>query len=101
MNVLPSILFPDAGDAAEVQRQAPSYFADLNLDQIVGALAVRRSFYDLAPYFHTVLHSAEATTYRHDVFRDPESPTLLSYVVAFGDRMRHMRERLAQAMPDP
>ncbi|MET8405381.1 hypothetical protein [Streptomyces sp900116325] len=94
---MPSILFFDPRDAAAAQREAPSYFVDLNLDQVVAALTTGRSDYDLAPFFHTPMHSVEAITYRHEVFRDLEDPTLSAHIAAFGERMRHMRDQLAQA----
>ncbi|HUJ15667.1 MAG TPA: DNA mismatch repair protein MutS [Thermoanaerobaculia bacterium] len=86
-----SILFPaPVGDIPE----APPFFPDLNLDQIVSAIAIRSPEYDLAPFFHVRLSTEEEIRYRHDVFRDLEREPVLHAVENFAERMRAMRKHL-------
>lgn len=70
-------------------------FHDTNLDQVFEAVLAGRESYDLQEFFHTPLGDRSAITYRHDVFRDLDGRPLRAHVVAFGDRMRSMREYLA------
>jgi DNA mismatch repair protein MutS len=90
-----SILFDPpvrTGEQAE-----PSFFSDLNLDQLFSVLAARRDGYDLAPFFRVPLHDPAAVAYRHEVFRDLQSQPVSAAVDEFARRMRTVREYLAQA----
>jgi DNA mismatch repair protein MutS len=95
---LVSILFarPDERVAAQ-QVDAPSFFVDLNLDQIVDAVTAGWADYNLKPFFHVPLNRIDAIRYRHEVFQDLESPKLFEHVRSFAQRMREVREHLAQA----
>ncbi len=74
----------------------PGYFGDLNLDQVLEALAAGRDHYSLEPFFYLVLHDAEAVGYRHEVFRDLEREEVREPVERFAQAMTRMREHLAQ-----
>ena len=93
-----SILFrgPDEPTAWET-RQAPVFFHDLNLDQIVQTVTAGWQDYDLAPFFHTPLHNLNAIAYRQEIMRDLEDETVMRIVKSFSQRMRAMREHLSQA----
>src|SRR5487761_1127795 len=89
-----SILFDPpmrAGAPAE-----PTFFSDLNLDQVFKAVAADRDEYDLTPFFRIPLHDAAAVAYRHEVFRDLEGRAVAAAVAESGKRMRTVREYLAQ-----
>ena len=93
-----SILSREPGDPAEREaREAPGYFRDLNLDQIVAALTAGREDYDLAPIFQTPLHDLDAVAYRQEVMRDLEDDGAMQTVQSFSLRMRAIREQLARA----
>ncbi|HML37172.1 MAG TPA: DNA mismatch repair protein MutS [Bacillota bacterium] len=87
-----SILFSNAG--TRISGEEPDYFHDLNLDQVVGAIVEGKQEYDLKPFYHTPLRSAEEVTYRQEVMKDAEKPELLSALKAFAGNMRSMRELL-------
>lgn len=92
-----SILFDRPESGADEVREAPDFFVDLNLDQIFVSVAAGREEYNLGPFFHIPLEDADAITYRHDVLRDLEGDVLLAHVRSFAQRMRTMREQIAQA----
>ena len=89
-----SILFgrPEAvGDPPE-----PSFFSDLNLDQVFAQVAADREQYQLGPFFRVPLHDSAAVEYRHEVLRDLEDQGTVVAVVAFAKRMRGVRDDLAR-----
>lgn len=93
-----SILFDRAENSVEVtEREEPSFFADLNLDQVLGSMTAGYKEYDLGPFFYAPLRDVAAVQYRHEVLRDLEERAVFEPVRAFGQTMRRMREHLAQA----
>jgi len=93
-----SILFGDAGAPAEIDRQeAPDFFTDLNLDQIVDSMTTGLDEYNLKPYFYTPLTDVHTVNYRYDVLRDLEDSALLRQIGSFAREMRAMRNHLTQA----
>lgn len=93
-----SLLFPDSEDAVEkAPREAPGFFVDMNLDQIIDAITAGRQEYDLKPFFYSSLKDVAAIEHRHEIFRDLEQSTLFESLKAFGHTMRTMRDQLVQA----
>jgi DNA mismatch repair protein MutS len=93
-----SILFGDAGAPAEIDRQqAPEFFTDLNLDQIVDSMTAGRDEYNLKPFFYTPLTDVHTVNYRYEVLRDLEDSALLGQIRSFAEEMRTMRNHLTQA----
>jgi DNA mismatch repair protein MutS len=90
-----SILFADPSEPDE--RDDPSMFSDLNLDQVFAAVAAGRDEYDLMPFFRAPLHDARAVEYRHQIQRDLENKAVSEAVAEFADRLREMRKHLVQA----
>jgi len=66
-----SILSAD-GHALD-ESEAPAFFRDLNLDQLVAAVVHGRDEYALAPLFYHPLDTIDDVGYRHEVFRDLDS----------------------------
>jgi len=93
-----SVLFerPEDGITTETV-EAPVFFVDLNLDQIVDAITAGRDEYNLKPFFYISLNGIDAIRYRHEVMRDLENNVLFEYIKSFAQRMRAMREHLTQA----
>ncbi len=93
-----SILYPRTQDrpSSEVPN-APQYFRDLNLDQIIAAMTAGRAEYELAPFFYAPLTNRDTIRYRQDVMRDLENPLLLEAILSFAHTMRTMREYLMQS----
>lgn len=95
-----SILFDGLGeqqgpaviDASPPPR--PAWFDDLRLTEIVANATAGREELDLAPLFHLPLTSRAAVLYRHEVFRDLESPPILAAIRRFGGTMAAMRGAL-------
>jgi DNA mismatch repair protein MutS len=78
------------------QVPAPDFFANLNLDQVVGAITARRDEYNLQPFFHTPPPDLETVHYRHEVIQDLEQDAVIDFVKAFSAKMRSMREQIAR-----
>jgi hypothetical protein len=94
--VFRSILFEDAKDRPQDPTSAPDFFPDLNCDQIVDAITAGKDEYNLKPFFFSGLPSIEAIEYRHSVMRDLDDSPLLDRVKSFTQKMRDVRQYMAQ-----
>ncbi len=93
-----SILFLNADHTnASSQAREPSFFGDLNHDQIVSAVTAPKQEYDLKSFFYILLNDTDAVNFRHEVVRDLEVPDVMRIVKAFAYRMRTVREHLVQS----
>jgi len=93
-----SVLFTSIEDGTvAATAEMPSFFTDLNLDQIVNVITAAKEEYNLKPYFYAPLRNVDSITYRHEVMRDLEKKTLLERVKSFARGMREMREHLVRA----
>lgn len=92
-----SILFLTAEDRVRKEAPQPHSFGDLNLDYIVRAVTDGKAEYNLKVFFYTPLKNIGAIKYRHEVFLDLQNETLFKQVKLFAQRMRSMREHIAQA----
>lgn len=92
-----SILFGKTEDSTHKEtREAPGFFVDLNLDQVIDAITAGKQDYRLPPFFYTPLHDLDAISYRHEVMRDLENSTLFEQIRSFAQKMSSMRASLAQ-----
>lgn len=98
MTCFRSILFDESGISTAIDgREAPEFFTDLNLDQIIASITAGREEYNLRPFFHTPLRRVETIYYRHAILRDLENQELFGHIKSFAQKMRSMRGHLAQA----
>jgi DNA mismatch repair ATPase MutS len=88
-----SILF-DKDTIQKETAEQPEFFADLNLDQAIDAIAERKKEYDLKPFFYNHLRDAETIYYRHEVFQDVEKAELMASINAFAEKMVVVRRYL-------
>jgi DNA mismatch repair protein MutS len=88
---------PQAAAAVKKQDEDRSFAADLNIDQIVGAIAGNREERDLITgVLFAHLRDADAVRYRQEVFRDLDDPALFDEVQNFARLMSEVRAHLAQ-----
>lgn len=92
-----SILFPDPTWMLAAATAAADVLRDLNLDQVIDAIADLRKTYDLSDFFRSPLRDERPVSYRQEVMRDVEQPEIRSALDAFAGRMQLMRNHLAQA----
>jgi DNA mismatch repair protein MutS len=91
-----SILFEKAEDGIDKETpEAPAFFVDLNLDQVIDAITARKEEYHLKPFFYTSLKNAGAIRYRQEIMRDLENEILFEHIKSFEEKMREMRRNLA------
>ncbi|MBE3560721.1 MAG: DNA mismatch repair protein MutS [Ktedonobacteraceae bacterium] len=93
-----SILFTKAEDRLKAETlEAPVFFADLHIDQIVETLTAGKQEYHLQPFFYTSLNDTDAILYRQEIMRELENSVLFEHIILFSQKMRKMREYLTQA----
>ncbi|HVV88881.1 MAG TPA: hypothetical protein VHB53_00170 [Solirubrobacterales bacterium] len=93
-----SILFRSGATPPELEKaRAPECVHDLNLDQVIAAIADSRPDYRLTPFFWALLDDVEAVDYRHEVLRDLEDADLRRKVDKFGAGMQRMRGALKRS----
>ena len=63
----------------------------------VDAITTGRQEYNLKPFFYTSLKDIDAIKYRYEIMRDLENKNLFEHIQSFAQKMRTMREYLAQA----
>jgi DNA mismatch repair protein MutS len=92
-----SILYPASARGMELAEDAPEFFTDLNLHQIVDSITAGREEYNLKPFFYTPVHDLDTVNYRYEVLRDLDNQDLLANIRSFAREMQVMRALLAQA----
>jgi len=91
----PSLLSQQPGQYPGEQDR--SFASDLNLDQIVAAIAGDREERDLiTKVLFGHLHDADAVRYRQEVFKDLDDPSLLDQIKRFAEQMSQVRAHLRQ-----
>jgi DNA mismatch repair protein MutS len=93
-----SILVEEAArDLTSEVLNAPEFFDDLNLDQIIDAITAGKDEYNLKPIFYAPAKDLDTIRYRHATMRDLENKVLLEHVTSFSKQIRLMRQHLTQA----
>jgi len=91
-----SILFKDNKDRIKEEiLEAPLFFVDLNLDQIVNTITVSKREYNLKPFFYSPLHDIDIIKYRQEIIQDLENGLLLGNIKSFAQKIIVMRRYLA------
>jgi len=75
--------------------EAPAFFVDLNLDQIIDAVTAGRDDYHLKPFFFVPLRDIDAIKYRQEIMLDLENGALQETIRSFSQKMVMMRRYLA------
>jgi DNA mismatch repair protein MutS len=94
---LSSLLFEEAQATGRGEQDDHSFAQDLNLDQIVAAIAGDREEHALiTAVLFGHLRDAGTVRYRQEIFQDLEDPALFGQVQRFSDRMQVARSHLRQ-----
>lgn len=91
-----SILF-DKEDIPQKTVQSSDTVKDLNLDQIIRAIANQSEEYDLETFFYTPLDNKQLIEFRHAVMNEVAKPSIRSALVAFSEKMILVRRYLNHA----
>ncbi|NOX98193.1 MAG: DNA mismatch repair protein MutS [Verrucomicrobia bacterium] len=90
-----SILFERAEDGIKKETlEAPAFFVDLNLDQIIDAITADKQEYNLKPFFYTSLNDIDAIKYRQEIMQELGNKSLLENIRSFALKMNTMRRYL-------
>ena len=90
-----SILFAKPDDRPTNQTaQAPDFFMDLNLDQVITAVTASKQEYELTPFFYAPLSTIDAIIYRQEIAQDLEDAGFKAGIDAFAEKMSLMRRYL-------
>jgi DNA mismatch repair protein MutS len=90
-----SILYERTDESARKETsEAPDFFVDLNLDQIVNAITDGKQEYNLKPFFYTPLQDMDTIQYRHEIMQELEDATLMKHIESFAKKMFFARRYL-------
>ncbi len=90
-----SILFASPRAPGEPEGAAePEYFRDLNLDQVVAAIAKEHPGAGLESWFHLPLRDAGLVAFRQRIFHDLEDPAVRGVAERFTAALARTRRRL-------
>ncbi len=96
-----SILFKERENSGEKRifnnnaLPVPSFFADLNLDQIINTITAGREEYNLKTFFYTSLNDIATIKYRQEITHDLENELLFENIKSFTQKMVTIRRYLA------
>lgn len=93
--VFVSLLFNSAEAADDCHSEAPDYFGDLNLDQVVSAIVGDDDQYRLATWFYTPVQDVDTIARRHAVFQDLAHEAILHAAQAFTEGISRVHESRA------
>lgn len=77
--------------------EAPAFFHDLHLDQVVAAISGRWTDHDLAPVFRTPLRDLDTIAYRQEIMHDLEDEAVARPVRTFAADCHGVRQELTRA----
>lgn len=90
-----SILYATPEDRpAEEAVDAPDFFVDLNLDQVVATVTAHKQEYNLTPFFYAPLTAVNAIKYRQEIAQDLEDEVTKAGVDVFAEKMGLVRRYL-------
>ncbi len=78
----------------KVEKHAPDFFADLNLDQVIDDITFNKEVYNLKPFFYSKLNSVAAIEYCQEIMKDLENANLYQTIETFARHIREMRSKL-------
>jgi len=92
------LLFEEATlHSSAKDRRDRDFASDLNLDQVVQAIAGDREEHDLlSTLFYQQVHDVGTLHYRHEIFRDLQDPGLFKQAKHFTERMRQVLAHFSQ-----
>jgi DNA mismatch repair protein MutS len=96
---VPSLLFTESRAARGIGKHEGdrSFARDLNLDQIIAAVAAGRERHDvITAVLFWPLRDADVVRYRQEIFRDLEDPALFGAAGRFAGSMQEVRAHLRQ-----
>jgi DNA mismatch repair protein MutS len=83
------------GSTATIETpEAPIYFVDLNLDQIIDSITAGKQEYNLKPFFYTPMRGVDTIQYRHEIMQDLENDALMASINSFAQKMVVIRRYL-------
>jgi len=92
-----SILFKKSEDKLrELDTSQPSFFVDLNLDQVIDTITIGKKEYNLKPFFYIHLNDIETIIYRQEIFKELENIALFESIKSFARSINTMRDYISK-----
>lgn len=88
------ILYKKNYSADNLNSQAPAFFPDANLDQVIEAILKDKEEYNLKAFFYSPLRDAESIRYRQDILKDLEDIDVSESVSIFANDMAVLRKKM-------
>ena len=87
-----SVLFRNVEDSIKTDAiETPTFFVDLDLDQIINSITAGRQEYNLKPIFFSPRRDVDTIKYRHEIMKDLENGSLLENIKDFAQKIVILR----------
>lgn len=89
-----SILWDSPYGKKPSELEYPSFFVDLNIDQLAEKMLAKWQEYPLMKYFYYPVWTVQGVKYRREVYQELQNPELRNCIMDFSESMRNARRFL-------
>ena len=90
-----SILYETEKNIIDDKLEAPGFFKDLNLGQVIDSITEGKKDYNLKPFFYSCFNDKRTIEYRQEIMRDLENEVISGYIKSFAKGISTIRNYIS------